>query len=350
MGNSPLSCTRTGGGCQCSAAPPLPPPGFEFDPLDPDAEPPPRTLTRDQVRRCKKAVKLLEKKLRQPDAISQEYQSLPVRKDVLLNTELFSVARDAANYEDRNRHTDVLPFNENRVPLQSSTINQTSSNDYINASLIKTDGKDQTKFICTQAPLPKTFEDFWQMVYENCCSVIVMVAPVAVGKCDEYLPLNKGQGNYGKFNVKIMKTKQAGHLVLRGLEVQHCKSDRVHSVLHIQYPEWPDHGVPDDSSPFRQIINRLYHIPREHPMVVHCSAGIGRTGTCITVLNTVERILRGDWAALELVDTVRKFRNQRVGMVSREGQYMFCYTAVVEELKELISNNSKTLISFRAGK
>nr|CAB3489333.1 unnamed protein product [Digitaria exilis] len=303
MGCSPSSCA--GAGRQCSA-PPLRPPAF--DPLDPDADPPPRALTRDQVRRCKKALKVLDKKLK-PDAILQEYRSLPVRKDVLLNTELFTVARDAANYEDRNRHTDVLPcehhslvigmptrtsvwiyenrfnlcvfcffsVNENRVRLQSSLINQTSTNDYINASLVKTDGKDQTKFICTQAPLPKTFEDFWQMVYENRCPVIVMVASVAVGK-----------------------------------------SDRVHSVLHIHYPEWPDHG--SNQIRHRASFCTLFHAHTVMTTVTvfSCSAGIGRTGTCITILNTVERILRGEFAALELVDTIRKFRNQRVGMISRE--------------------------------
>ncbi|KAF8711156.1 hypothetical protein HU200_029165 [Digitaria exilis] len=305
MGCSPSSCA--GAGRQCSA-PPLRPPAF--DPLDPDADPPPRALTRDQVRRCKKALKVLDKKLK-PDAILQEYRSLPHSLVIGMPTRT-----SVWIYENRFNLCVFCFFsvNENRVRLQSSLINQTSTNDYIN-----TDGKDQTKFICTQAPLPKTFEDFWQMVYENRCPVIVMVASVAVGKqCDEYLPLNKGQGDYGTFIVRIMKTKQTSHLVLRGLEVRHCKSDRVHSVLHIHYPEWPDHGVPDDSSPFRQIISRMYHVPREHQLIVHCSAGIGRTGTCITILNTVERILRGEFAALELVDTIRKFRNQRVGMISRE--------------------------------
>lgn len=309
-----------------------------FDPPDPTADPP-LVLTEEQVWRCRIALQVFERKLTQPDVILQEFKSLPVRKDVLQNKELFTVARGHANYEKRNRHADVLPFDETRVRLRSSIIKHTSSNDYVSASLVKTDGKDQTRFICAQAPLPKTFEDFWQMVYENCCPVIVMVARVAVGQCDEYLPLNKGQGDYGQFNVKIKKTRQVGHLVLRGLEVQQNKSDGVHSVLHIQYSGWPDLGVPDDSSPVRQIINILYHVPREHPMVVHCSAGIGRTGTCITVLNTVEKILRGEWAALELVETVRKFRHQRVGMVENEGQYTFCYSAVADELQELIANS-----------
>nr|XP_034569746.1 protein-tyrosine-phosphatase PTP1-like [Setaria viridis] len=240
---------------------------------------------------------------------------------------------------ERNHHSDVLPFDETKIRLQSSTANLTSINDYISASLIKTDGKDQTKFICAQAPLPKTFEDFWRMIHENCCPVIVMVTPVAVGQCDEYLPLKMGQGDYGNFIITIIKTKQVGQLVLRGLEDQYNNSDRVHSVLHILYSDWPDYGVPGNNTAVRQIINSLYHIPREHPMVVHCSDGIGRTGTCITILNTVERILRGEWAALELVETLRKLRNQRVGMVEREGQYMFCYSTIVDELKEMISNS-----------
>ncbi|GJN07313.1 hypothetical protein PR202_ga25133 [Eleusine coracana subsp. coracana] len=165
--------------------------------------------------------------------------------------------------------------------------------------------------------------------------------------CHEYLPLNeKGQGQYGKFNVKITKTRHGGEVELRGLKIQRnemiytlfmVQSHKVHSVLHIRYSTWPDHDVPNNSSDVRKIIKRLYHIPKEHPIVVHCSAGIGRTGSAITVLNTIDRILLGEWSALELVETVRKFRNQRVGMVEREPQYTFCYAAIVDELKELLS-------------
>ncbi|KAM2275618.1 hypothetical protein ACFX1X_034625 [Malus domestica] len=88
------------------------------------------------------------------------------------------------------------------------------------------------------------------------------------------------------------------------------------SVLHLQYPEWPDHGVPNNTIAVREILKRLYNVPPNHgPIVVHCSAGIGRTGTYCTIHNTVQRILAGDMSALDLVDTITTFRSQRIGMV-----------------------------------
>uniref|UniRef100_A0A453HI88 protein-tyrosine-phosphatase n=1 Tax=Aegilops tauschii subsp. strangulata TaxID=200361 RepID=A0A453HI88_AEGTS len=263
-----------------------------------------------------------------------DFRGLPAIRTSLQLAQKFTVARSPANRE-RNRYTDVLPFDETRIKLQSSTGNQTSSNDYINASLIK------TKFISTQGPLVNTFEDFWQMVFENSCPVIVMLTKFDIVKCDEYLPLSKGQGDYGRLNIKIMETRQDGELTLRSVKVQHNESDRVHTVLHIQHSTWPDHGVPDDSSTVRKILKRLYYIPKEHPVVAHCSAGIGRTGAYITIHNTVERILRGEQAATNLVETVGKFRSQRPGMVQTEEQYKFCYHAIADELKDLIRNSKR---------
>ncbi|PNT64063.1 hypothetical protein BRADI_4g24006v3 [Brachypodium distachyon] len=339
-GNSPL---RGGRGGRAAAASSVrrrsatPPPPAGFDPLDPDAVPPPRTLTRDQVKHCKNALKVFEKKLKDPAAISQEFRALQDIRKQLLSTQKFTVAQNPANGE-RNRYTDVLPFDETRIKLQSSTGNETASNDYINASLIKrNDGSDQTKFISTQGPLVNTFEDFWQMVFENSCPVIVMLTKFDSVKCDEYLPLRKGQGAYGKFNIKITKTKHDGQLLLRMVKVHSNESDRVHTVLHIQHSTWPDHGVPNDSKTVRDILKRLHSVPKEHPIVAHCSAGIGRTGAYITIHNTIERILLGEQTAMDLAETVRNFRSQRPGMVQTEDQFKFCYHAVVDELKDLVT-------------
>ncbi|WVZ88616.1 hypothetical protein U9M48_035116 [Paspalum notatum var. saurae] len=269
-----------------------------------------------------------------------------------------SVAHNPVN-RAKNRYIDVLPFDDTRVELKSSA--RTSNNDYINASFIKaTEDKRVGRFISTQGPLVKTFEDFWEMIYEYQCPAIVMLTQFDCVKCDEYLPLRNRQGRYGKYDVKIMEEKtDSHHLLLRDVKVQSNESGKIHSVLHIEYADWPDHGVPTSTNDVRQIWKWLHHIPKEHPIVVHCSAGIGRTGTYITIHTTLERILLGDKASYNLVESVKNFRSQRPGMVQTElgdmttvivwnvtwcfaelEQYKFCYRAIADELKDLVDSDN----------
>ncbi|KAL6010690.1 tyrosine protein phosphatase 1 [Asimina triloba] len=169
------------------------------------------------------------------------------------------------------------PVDDTRVVLNSKKDQHSLGTDYINASFIKSADGSLSQYIATQGPLPSTFEDFWEMVIQYHCPVIVMLTRLVDNYKSEEPP---------------------------------------HSVLHIQYPEWPDHGVPEDTHAVREILNRIYHLqPALGPIVVHCSAGIGRTGTFCTIHHTIQRILIGDVSALDLAITVANFRSQRVGMV-----------------------------------
>uniref|UniRef100_A0A0A9EGI4 protein-tyrosine-phosphatase n=1 Tax=Arundo donax TaxID=35708 RepID=A0A0A9EGI4_ARUDO len=321
-----------------------PAPGASFDPFDVDADPPPRPeLTPEQAGHCRDALAHFEEKRKRPNDLSHEFRSLSgmgtMHQD-LIERPTVTVAHYPAN-RGKNRYIGVLPFDDTRVRLKPSRTSRTSNNDYINASFIKaTEDNRVATFISTQGPLINTFEDFWQMICENECPAIVMVTQFDFIKCDEYLPLRNGRGAYGKYNVNIRKTKRDDHqLLLRDVEVQCSESGKVHSVLHIEYPDWPDHGVPTNTDAVRQIWKRVHHIPREHPIVAHCSAGIGRTGTYITIHTTIERIILGDKSSYNLVETVKKFRSQRTGMIQTEQQYKFCYRAIADELKNLLNSN-----------
>ncbi|XP_027365953.1 protein-tyrosine-phosphatase PTP1 [Abrus precatorius] len=314
---------------------------FNFSPDNPSRIP----LTSDQLNHCTQALALLKEKLRNPQRIVQEFDHLQANR--ITPSEMkrrCTVALDAVNLS-KNRYTDVLPFDKNRVVLKSSTDYRPAALGYINASFVSTSSSGNvSQFIATQGPLPHTYEDFWEMIIQCHCPAIVMLTRLVdnykMVKCGDYYQAEDGPREVGNISIisKWVKTT-ATSLVLRHLEVNHREvEDAPLSVLHIQYPEWPDHGVPGDTFAVREILKRLYHLPSNlGPIVVHCSAGIGRTGTYCTIHNTIQRILTGDMSAVDISNTVAVFRSQRIGMVQTQAQYIFCYNAIIDELEDLLS-------------
>ncbi|XP_043713351.1 protein-tyrosine-phosphatase PTP1 [Telopea speciosissima] len=323
-----------------SSSPPNP---FHFPP-----DPPPKLcLSPDQLRYCSEALSHLKEKRRMPEKISQEFELLQANR--IKKTDMSKSCRAAIDHTNRekNRYLDVLPFDQNRVLLNSSEDRRSSGRDYINASFITASSTESiSRFIATQGPLPHTFEDFWEMVIQHHCPVIVMLTRLVdnykMVKCGDYFQAEDGPREFGNISIVTKWINDDTSLVLRQLEVKHIESEELPwSVLHIQYPEWPDHGVPGDTLSVRAILKRIYHVPPNlGPIVVHCSAGIGRTGAFCTILNTIQRILAGDMSALNLVNTITIFRTQRNGMVQTSDQYRFCYDAIIDELEDLISESN----------
>ncbi|KAJ9146015.1 hypothetical protein P3X46_028335 [Hevea brasiliensis] len=315
-------------------------------PLVFSSDSPPRlSLTPDQIKYCSEALQFFREKLRTPDRITEEFAHLQgTRITPSQMARSCKVAFDSVNIS-KNRYMDVVPFDQNRVILNPCKDYRPSAKGYINASFITTSSSESiTQFIATQGPLPHTFEDFWEMVIQYNCPVIVMLTRLVdnykTEKCGDYFQAEDGPRDFGNICVvtKWMKTTNTS-LVLRNLEVGYKESEKPPmSILHVQYPEWPDHGVPKDTVAVREIFKRVYQVPPNlGPVVVHCSAGIGRTGTYCAIHNTIQRILVGDMSALDLANTITIFRSQRVGMVQTMEQYFFCYKAIVDELEDLIS-------------
>ncbi|XP_047341764.1 protein-tyrosine-phosphatase PTP1-like [Impatiens glandulifera] len=310
-----------------------------------DSPPPSLSLSPNQYHYCIDALKFFKDKLHKPQEINREYAILQASK--IRQSEVrgrFSVAIGNKN-RAKNRYSDVLPFDDNMVVLNSHKGCGPSAGGYINASYIEISSSESiSRFIATQGPLPNTLEDFWEMIIQNHCPVIVMLTGLIDNykmiKCGDYFQTEHGPRDFGNIYIttKSFASTNTG-LEMRHLEVNYKKSDKLPlSVLHIQYPEWPDHGVPMDTLAVREILRQTYSIPPSSgPIVVHCSAGIGRTGTYCTIHNTLQRVFVGDMSALDLVETVRKFRLQRAGMVQTLEQYVFCYKAIVDELEDLVS-------------
>ncbi|GAV78391.1 Y_phosphatase domain-containing protein [Cephalotus follicularis] len=303
------------------------------------------SLTLDQFKYCTDALRFLKDKLQIPHRIEQEFARLQanrVRPSEMARS--CTVALDAVNLT-KNRYKDVIPFDKNRVVLDPCKDYRSSARGYINASFIKTsDSENLSRFIATQGPLPHTYEDFWEMVIQYHCPVIVMLTRLVdnykILKCGDYFQSEDGPRDFGNICLVTKWTRTTNTLLeFRLLEVKYKESaEPPLSVLHILYPEWPDHGVPRDTNAVREILKRTYHVPPSlGPILVHCSAGIGRTGTYCTIHNTIQRILVGDLSALDLANTIIIFRSQRIGMVQTKEQYFFCYKAIIDELENLIS-------------
>uniref|UniRef100_A0A8D0H2Y0 Tyrosine-protein phosphatase non-receptor type n=1 Tax=Sphenodon punctatus TaxID=8508 RepID=A0A8D0H2Y0_SPHPU len=269
--------------------------------------------------------KILRRKLDE-GMVFTEYEQIPKKK----SDGNFTTAALSENTE-RNRIREVVPYEENRVELVPTKENNTG---YINASHVKvTVGGEEWHYIATQGPLPHTCHDFWQMVWEQGVNVIAMVtAEEERGrtKSHRYWPKlgsKHSSATYGKFKVTTKFRTDSGCYATTGLKVKHLLSGQERTVWHLQYTDWPDHGCPEEVQGFLSYLEEIQSVRRHTnsvldssnncnpPIVVHCSAGVGRTG----VHNEV----------MDVPVMLKHLREQRMFMVQTIAQYKFVYQVLI---------------------
>ncbi|XP_018089549.1 protein tyrosine phosphatase non-receptor type 9-like S homeolog isoform X1 [Xenopus laevis] len=271
--------------------------------------------------------------------IFQEYEE--IRKDPPVGS--FDISKKSHN-QVKNRYSDVLCLDQSRVKLGLVGTDETT--DYINASFM--DGyKRKNAYIATQGPLPKTFDDFWRMVWEQKVLIIVMTTRVIERgriKCGQYWPLEAGRSeDTGHFIIRNIHIDLFQDFKLTHFEVYNKQTDESRSVAHYQYMSWPDFGVPKSASAmldFRSQVKQHQAVavqnlgmewtghPAGPPIVVHCSAGIGRTGTFCTLDICLSRL--EDIGTVDVLQTVKRMRTQRAFSIQTWDQYYFCYMAIIE--------------------
>ncbi|KAF6734055.1 Tyrosine-protein phosphatase non-receptor type 6 [Oryzias melastigma] len=245
--------------------------------------------------------------------------------------------------KSKNRYKNILPFNDTRVILQDTDPNIVGS-DYINANYVKNKLRetDQKVYIATQGCLATTVNDFWQMVWQENTRVIVMTTrEVEKGrnKCVPYWPELHSSKEVGPYVVTCDTEREASDYKVRVLEIAPiAKPQLSRTIWHYQYLSWPDHGVPQEPggvlSFLIQVNTKQAEYPESGPIIVHCSAGIGRTGTIVVIdmiIDTIDTI--GLDCDIDIPKYIQMVREQRSGMVQTEAQYKFIYLAVSEYIQ-----------------
>ncbi|KAJ3647514.1 hypothetical protein Zmor_019387 [Zophobas morio] len=224
---------------------------------------------------------------------------------------------------NKNRYNNILPYDDTRVILQGN-----SEGDYINANYV--DGYDVPKaFIATQAPLPSTVDDFWYMIWQDNVKIIVMLTEIEENgrvKSEKYWPEDNSRFRFGNFLVESVSRKSTSHFIHREFQVIFNKQSRL--VDHFQYRAWPDHGVPLYVWEFVRFVKNILKMEQNTPVVVHCNAGCGRSGTYILCnilikMGTKEK-------QLDFFGVLKRMRDQRAGLVSNVDQYIFSHRVILE--------------------
>ncbi|KAM6909256.1 receptor-type tyrosine-protein phosphatase delta isoform 11-T11 [Xenentodon cancila] len=254
---------------------------------------------------------------------SQEYESIDPGQQFTWEHSNLEVNKP------KNRYANVIAYDHSRVLL--SAIDGIPGSDYINANYI--DGyRKQNAYIATQGALPETFSDFWRMIWEQRSAIIVMMTKLEERsrvKCDQYWP-TRGTETYGLIQVTLLDTVELATYCVRTFALFKNGSSEKREVRQFQFTAWPDHGVPEHPTPFLAFLRRVKacNPPDAGPMVVHCSAGVGRTGCFIVIDAMLER--NKHEKTVDIYGHVTLMRAQRNYMVQTEDQYVFIHDALLE--------------------
>ncbi|XP_078576215.1 tyrosine-protein phosphatase non-receptor type 13-like isoform X2 [Branchiostoma floridae x Branchiostoma japonicum] len=257
----------------------------------------------------------------------EEYKALRQVKA----TDNCEVAKQLKN-RDKNRFRNVLPYDATRVQLGED-------GDYINASHVRIPvGSDTFHYIASQGPLPVTAGSFWQMVWEQRAEVIAMVTLDMEGgkvKCHRYWPDSSETPLtfWNKYEVSLVSSQALEDFNIRTFSLRDMETSEVRSVTHLNFTTWPDHGVLKFADPLLRYTRVIRRFHQSGPILVHCSAGIGRTGVLILVDAVIGLVERDQ--PFDVQNLVEIMREQRQGMVQTKEQYVFCYQCCLEMLQSL---------------
>ncbi|XP_067946936.1 tyrosine-protein phosphatase non-receptor type 4-like isoform X2 [Watersipora subatra] len=241
----------------------------------------------------------------------------------------------AAENLSKNRYRDISPYDQTRVLLRNLP-----SGDYINANYVNMEipGSGMVnRYIAAQGPLPNTCADFWELVWQQQITLVVMLtALVERGriKCHQYWPHLYETTDFGTLQLTCLKEKETRSFAFREFTLVNMETNEERHIYQMQYIAWPDHGVPEDSSDFLDFVIRVRQkrIGMVEPTLVHCSAGIGRTGVLI-LMETAMCLIESNQPVYPL-DVVRQMRDQRAMLIQTSGQYKFVCEAILRVYHE----------------
>ncbi|XP_066465746.1 receptor-type tyrosine-protein phosphatase eta [Tiliqua scincoides] len=259
---------------------------------------------------------------------AEEYEDLRM---VGVNQPKF--AAELTENKAKNRYNNVLPYDISRVKL---SVQNHPTNDYINANYMP--GYNSKKeFIAAQGPLPNTVQDFWRMIWEkNIYTIVMLTKCVEQGrtKSEEYWP-NKQSKNYGDITVAMTSEIVLPEWTIRDFSMEKSDSSESHPVRQFHFTAWPDHGVPEATDlliNFRHLVqDYMKQNPPTSPTLVHCSAGVGRTGTFIAIDRLIHQMEMEN--TVDVYGVVYDLRMHRSLMVQTEDQYIFLNQCVLDIIK-----------------
>ncbi|ETE71812.1 Tyrosine-protein phosphatase non-receptor type 13, partial [Ophiophagus hannah] len=245
---------------------------------------------------------------------------------------------------------DDITWGSEELPIESINQPQSVKDDttrvllgpegsYINASFIRMlVGTKEYLYIACQGPLPNTVADFWQMAWEQKCALIAMMTQEVEGekvKCQRYWPnaLGKTTMVNDKLRLSLVRLQELKGFIIRIMELEDIQTGELRHISHLNFTAWPDHDTPSQPDDLITFISYMRHIHKSGPIITHCSAGIGRSGTLIC-LDVVLGLISQD-LEFDISEVVRLMRLQRHGMVQTEDQYIFCYQVILYVLRRL---------------